>query len=106
MPRYGDLDALKDSFKESYEKLNELYDEAPSEGFKEIIRSQMIVFLEAILRTGEAPTADVVEVVRCEDCKYCNIGETEDEAWCECSLFNIGGVADFYCKAGERRDDG
>lgn len=96
MPRYGDLDKLE---KELNERLRDLrveygdYD-AYTDGFE-----------NAVERVEQAPTADVVEVVYCEDCKYCDIGENEVDAWCDCSLFNIGGVADFYCKAGERRND-
>lgn len=98
MPRYGDLDAL---FNERPEYLNPQHEtngeynrgwNACNEHYSELIRN--------------APTADVEEVVYCEDCKYCEIGENEVDAWCDCSLFNIGGVADFYCKAGERRNDG
>ena len=106
MPRYIDADALKDSFKESYEKLKELYDEAPSEGFKEIIKSQMIVFMEAILRTADTPTADVVEVVRCKDCKYF----TEGMAVGMCKRIPdkpiMPMVYNNFCGFGERRNDG
>ena len=111
MPRYIDADALKDSFKESYEKLKELYDEAPSEGFKEIIKSQMIVFMEAILRTVDTPTADVVEVVRCAQCKHKRIGRNSFGVYFYCGhpsngLTNIGNVDKDFCSYGERRNDG
>lgn len=51
----------------------------------------------------ETPTADVVEVVRCKDCKWhsklCGEGF--------CSNFSITGFEnDDYCSYGERRDDG
>lgn len=72
-------------------------DEPPQEVSKEYICACTLV--------DAAPTADVEEVVHCEECQHCDIGETEDEAWCECSLYNLGGVADFYCKAGERKTD-
>lgn len=52
------------------------------------------------------PTADVVEVVRCRDCKHRN---TEECAmWIECSC--CGSQADWckdddYCSWGERREE-
>ena len=57
------------------------------------------------------PTADVVEVVRCRDCKrkFKPLGEslffkTEGHI---CSLFMIEGLSDDdFCSSGERKDDG
>jgi hypothetical protein len=54
----------------------------------------------------EAPTADVVEVVRCKDCKYFTKGRIADSIECFCthSLAMIGIDPDTYCSCGERRD--
>ena len=30
-------------------------------------------------------SSDVVEVVRCKDCKYLDKGENDSESWCECT---------------------
>ena len=68
---------------------------------------------------NEMPSADVVEVVRCKDCKYC----TEQGDWCQnekvqSMCFTDGEVEfyfgdkrghlypdmDFFCKYGERRE--
>lgn len=52
----------------------------------------------------QAPTADVVEVVRCEDCKYCR---TLKDGGSQCE--RIDGLLmtkpNDYCSYGERRDN-
>ena len=56
----------------------------------------------------ETPTADVEEVVRCIDCKhsvylnYCSINKYKCKRIVTNPLFG----ADFYCKHGERKEDG
>lgn len=54
------------------------------------------------------PSADVVEVVRCEDCRYCD----KYHNWNNREYFgcNYNGeitevLADHYCSYGERRED-
>lgn len=49
-----------------------------------------------------APTADVVEVVRCKDCKYGH-QYTDDKVWC--SLGSSSYRPNDYCSYGERRED-
>lgn len=51
-----------------------------------------------------APTVDAVEVVRCEDCMYCQSGENEAEKWeyCTCHNINIGPHA--FCSFGDRKE--
>ena len=52
----------------------------------------------------EAPTADVVEVVRCMDCKY-YIPESEDwSGWCR--VWENVTYDDQFCSQAERRTDG
>ena len=78
MPRYIDADALRADWLENGE--NEyVYDTN--------------AFLDSI---DNAPTADVVDVVRCKDCKRY---ET-----CELGRLWLG--ADGFCSDGERRNDG
>lgn len=55
---------------------------------------------------GEAPTLDVVPVVRCKDCVHAY--DTDDIAWCfkRCEL--LGGEVlgqNCFCDAGKRRDN-
>lgn len=51
----------------------------------------------------EAPTADVVEVVRCCDCRKSR--ETEDEEVRFCMQFADTVHADAFCSYGERRGE-
>lgn len=53
---------------------------------------------------NEAPTADVVKVVRCKDCLHngFNCGYTEN--WCMFYGYDI--EKDDYCSYGERKEDG
>ena len=45
---------------------------------------------------------DLVEVVRCGKCKYCDVAETY--TWCE--RFNRETDAEWFCADGERRENG
>lgn len=47
---------------------------------------------------GFSPAADVVEVVRCKDCKHYHV---EKGGWCELHDFEFD--RDGYCSDGERR---
>lgn len=50
---------------------------------------------------GQMPSADVVQVVRCRDCKYHSYDEEFCCYWCE-HIFMAGEVKpDFYCACGE-----
>lgn len=64
-------------------------------------------FLTAVL---SCPTADVVEVVRCRDCKYYK-PQTRSITWNNttkycCRGANVKVNEDDYCSYGERRDNG
>ena len=53
----------------------------------------------------EFPTADVVEVVRCKDCKYCEHWYADKG---RCFLWHESGIdvfEDGFCNYGERRED-
>lgn len=59
---------------------------------------------------AEIPTADVVEVVRCEKCKYGDVSchartiDGKETIACYCNLKNKVTDVDDYCSSGERRD--
>lgn len=56
----------------------------------------------------EAKPADVVEAVRCKDCKWQDKGENECESWNMCRHNVIEHFAiydEHFCKWGERRED-
>lgn len=53
------------------------------------------------------PSADVVEVVRCKDCKYwlkTTLSTVDGEPVYDCPLLNEWGDEDGYCSFGERED--
>lgn len=58
---------------------------------------------EILYRT---PTADVVEVVRCKDCKYC-MDAIMGGMWCEHpdNIMPLGSNPDDFCSYGERVTD-
>ncbi len=68
-------------------------------------------FDEAVDAVSDEPAADVVEVVRCRDCKkryvpaYCALwyGQINDEHGCR-DIFLRAHNDDFYCAYGERKD--
>ena len=47
------------------------------------------------------PAADVVEVVRCADCAYC---DSASDGWCQCENSGAGMPLDGFCSDGERKD--
>jgi hypothetical protein len=51
----------------------------------------------------DAPTEDVVEVVRCKDCKYWKQAGTERHA---CYILGFEMDYDEYCSYGERKEQG
>ena len=69
-----------------------------------IIKAVPLQFIE------DADTVDAVEVVRCRECMYSasivdEITRERDGLWC--ALLDLENVEeDFYCKDGQRREDG
>lgn len=51
-----------------------------------------------------APTADVAEVVRCKDCKFCCKFFCRGNRYC-CGEFWIAVTEEDFCSRGERKDD-
>lgn len=60
----------------------------------------------AIKMIEDLPSADVVEVVRCKDCKYLTEEKIADdtELFCIHSFGMISPAPDRYCSYGERRE--
>ena len=52
-------------------------------------------FMNAVHRIKDFPAADVVEVVRCKDCKH-----RFEDSWCE----YVDDDDNFYCARGERKE--
>lgn len=60
---------------------------------------------DAVSAIDDAPAVDAVEVVRCKDCKYHSIEETECGAkYISCNRFDEVMEADDFCSYGERKD--
>lgn len=89
MPRYIDVDGLP------------MYDELFMKGKNDSGVWVRYKDVEKLLRN--APTADVVEVVRCKDCHFCNIYDDTDSMLCR--VFDIFVRSDFFCQDGKRRKD-
>ena len=54
---------------------------------------------------NHVPTADVVEVVRCKDCKYNPEFETKRKGWVWCRNFRTEVKSTGFCSYGERRGE-
>ncbi len=95
MARYIDADKLID-------KLEELQFNAPT-------MTPVMKIYNVIELVEDQPTADVVEVVRCEKCKYgdvSTISKTKDgqeDIACYCNLKKVVTDVDGYCSSGEQR---
>ena len=50
------------------------------------------------------PTVDAVEVVRCRECKH--NAQPPDRGFSQCELDAIIREPEFWCRSGERREDG
>lgn len=51
----------------------------------------------------DASDVDVVEVVRCKDCRFFEDEDEDGDCWCYCH--NDTTCRDGYCSWGERRED-
>ena len=48
---------------------------------------------------------DLVEVVRCDNCKSLDAGANESSCWYGCKIFKREVYPSFYCAYGERRNE-
>ena len=67
----------------------------------------MSIIREAFSNVDICPSADVVEVVRCKDCKYSQFkdnGVLRPTAYCHRLNVIISGKGKGYCDLGERKD--
>ena len=78
-------------------------------GFKAGFSECMWGFSKLIKEQISHPTADVVEVVRCLDCQWCEQVEGKKNVWsCYCRRFRHSREVDVndYCSYGERKENG
>ena len=96
MARYIDADWLVQKIDGWRKRLAETYGED----------DEYVCFLdEVLMRIDDAPTADVVEVVRCKDCKHGrSYKHTKEYVACEVDCEPIDRDSDFFCADGKRRE--
>ena len=64
---------------------------------------------DVLLEIEDIPTADVVPVVRCKDCKYFEIDEEDELGECKCGYIEVGYNGALYphrtdyCNYGEKK---
>jgi hypothetical protein len=99
MAEYIERETLLDSLRESRKALQEICKGLKLPVEKQICDAQILTFQECILRAKEQPTADVVPVVRCKDCRHFLLGRLVciyPHRYGKCSIND-------YCSYGERR---
>lgn len=74
-------------------------------GFKAGFSECMWGFSKIIKEQISHPTADVVEVVRCKDCKYYEIHKPTITLNCEREGKLVPMMPDDFCSYGERREE-
>ena len=103
MSRYIDADELHE---EIFEETKFKRDPETNDAVKRLT----MPISEVLRRMNNQPSVDVVEVVRCKDCKYLKpyTSQYGTGQFCECPC-SFGGQGikkpDDYCSYGERRDD-
>ena len=74
---------------------------------KDLAGELLKFYREGVLKAiADAPAADVVEVVRCKDCKYFTQDKIADEIMDRCVYFGgmVSIAPDDFCSYGERRE--
>lgn len=87
------------------EKLQDIQNEAYDLGYQSCLRYKGLKWTEAeelqrYREANKAPSADVVEVVRCKDCEY-RMNSTKMVV--HCALSGIQVDEDDFCSCGERK---
>ena len=97
MSRYIDADKLIIKMDRWYEEMCLKYGETDQFNMG---------YAEGINAIENAQTADVVEVVRCKDCKWCLVENWDGEILygCDCGAGMNDISPDDFCSYGERKD--
>lgn len=78
-----------------------------SEGVNRAWWAQAVLVKDNLMRCIERqPAADVVEVVRCKDCRWCDVTNWDGEILygCDCCGGMNDIAPDYFCSYGERKD--
>lgn len=81
--------------KKKYVEVNDLLKHIPNEPYKGAIRRVL----------QQAPAADVVEVVRCMDCKYYEQAKVNNKGFLICPASGMEITEADFCSYGERRTE-
>lgn len=102
MAIYKDIENFPKLFDEEYKKTRELIGQGESH-----LDNLAEGFLEADRVLRKLPIADVVEVVRCKDCEYCEVLEMdygEKQYWCKFWNTPKREYADAFCCHGKPKE--
>ena len=109
MSKYIDADALLKTFND-FPCLWVQYTIAghPDKDIENLVGDVLKQAKETIIaEINEQPSADVVEVVRCENCKHAEIQDYVPPSCRYCCKYSaLYHAKNFYCSMGERREDG
>lgn len=105
--KYIDRDALINDFESDL--IIRMFD-----NLKGTPRPKIIDIADVIKRIEEFPTEDVVEVVRCKDCKYAHYWYGNDDTgntkylchYITCENYYPDVFADDFCSRGRRKENG
>ena len=99
MSRYIDADLFLKVFDDGEKKMDALSFAIP----QELREATKAIYCEIRNIVNDVPTADVVEVVRCGECRKLH----HEFKKTYCPLVNTWGInPQWYCADGERREDG
>lgn len=107
MPRYIDADAVNKVFIDELGKIPSVVIDERIEWYIECDATKQTI-IRCVKGVSAIPTADVVEVVRCEYCKHWNESDCHSTVIPivrKCMCMNVYTNPDFFCKYGERRED-
>ena len=100
---YIERNALLDDLRQSRHELMYVYNSLKDESEKMMCAAELNTFLEIILRIKDTPAADVVEVVRCKDCRFRSPKYDEPDGYYGCELKLLAIDLNGFCSEGERR---
>ena len=96
-------DALKESFRDSFDACDRWEKDAIDNEIKIRADASRHTFLEAILRTNDMPTVEQPQIVRCKDCKYWQTNTQFCTRW-SAPFATQHTSPNWYCADAERKD--
>ena len=103
MAEYIEREAVLDSLRKLSAGLKDILKGLKYIEETQICNAEILTVYECAMRVTEQPTADVVPVVRCKDCKH--RGEQYLHGTANCNYHNTLIDCDDFCSYGERKND-